>query len=145
MLSIFAWLQFIFTHYICSLIVLQKPCQENFGKFQEFGKSRFGGSGKERYFLKILKWQHKVVRDYKRGKLVSYFLSNAAKICSYGLKFSMSFCLKYFFFSVAISTQVASAPLIYSPISCGWTNILWIAFTVQILKLLNSHTDMFRI
>ena len=59
--------------------VFQKPCQENFGKFQEFGESRFGGSEKDRYFLKILKRQHKLVRDYKRGKLVSYFLNNAAK------------------------------------------------------------------
>ena len=36
--------------------VLQKPCQQNFGKFQEFGESRFGGSEKDCYFLKILKW-----------------------------------------------------------------------------------------
>ena len=34
--------------------VLQKPCQENSGKFQEFGESSFGGSEKYRYFLKIL-------------------------------------------------------------------------------------------
>ena len=51
----------------------------NFGKFQEFGETRFGGSEKDRYFLKILKWLHKLFRDYTRGKLVSYFLSNAAK------------------------------------------------------------------
>ena len=36
--------------------LLQKPCQENFEKFQEFGGGRFGGSEKDRYFLKILKW-----------------------------------------------------------------------------------------
>ena len=72
---------------------------------------------KDRYFLKILKWQHKLVRDYKRGKLVSYFLNNVAKTCLYGLKISENidiehvFQSKAFFVSVAISTQVASAPL----------------------------------
>ena len=95
--------------------VLEKPCEGNFGKFQEFGESRFGGSEKDHYFLKILKWQHKLVRDYKREKLVYYFLNNAAKACLYKLKIpeklSMSFSLKHFFISVAISTQVASAPL----------------------------------
>ena len=58
---------------------LEKPCRENFGKIQEFGKGRFGDSEKDRYFLKILKWQHIPVRDYKREKLVSYFLNNVAK------------------------------------------------------------------
>ena len=46
--------------------VLQKPCQGNFRKFQESGESRFGGSEKDSYFLKISKWQHKPVRDNKR-------------------------------------------------------------------------------
>ena len=81
--------------------VLQKPCQENFGKFQEFGESRFGGSQKDRYFLKILKWQHKLVRDYKRGKLVSYFLNNAAKTCLYGLKISENIEIEHIFQSKA--------------------------------------------
>ena len=49
---------------------------------------RFRGSEEDRYFLKIPKWQHKHVRDYKRGKSVSYFLNNAAKICLYGLNIS---------------------------------------------------------
>ena len=66
--------------------VLQKQYQGDFGKFQGSGKSRSGGSEKDRYFLKIPKWQHKLVRDYKRGKLVSYFLNNAAKTCLHGLK-----------------------------------------------------------
>ena len=35
------------------------------------------------YFSKIPKWQHKLVRNYKRGKLVSYFLNNAARKCLY--------------------------------------------------------------
>ena len=34
--------------------------------------------------------------------------------------------------------------LICVPISCGWANFFWIAFAVLILKLLNSHTVIFR-
>ena len=67
---------------------LQKPCQGYFGKFQGSGESRFGGSEKIRYFLKIPKWQDKLVRNYKRGKLVSYFLNDGAKTCLYGVKIS---------------------------------------------------------
>ena len=48
--------------------------------------SRFGGSENDRYFLKIPKQQHKLVRNYKRGKLVPYFLNNSNKTCLYGLK-----------------------------------------------------------
>ena len=56
--SIFACFHFTLTHYICSFTVLQKPCQENFGEFQEFGERTFGCLEKDRHFLKILKWQH---------------------------------------------------------------------------------------
>ena len=77
--------------------VLQKPCQENFVKFQEFYESRFGGSENDRYFLKILKWQYKLVRDYKLGKLVSYFLNNAAETCLYGLKISGNIEIEHIF------------------------------------------------
>ena len=77
--------------------VLQKPCQVNFGKFQRSGESRFGGSEKDRWFLKIPKWQHKLARYYKRGKLVSYFLNNAAKTCLYGLKISENIEIGHFF------------------------------------------------
>ena len=68
--------------------VLQKPCQGNFGKFQGSGESRFYVPTNDRYFLKIPKWQHKLVGDNKRGKLVPYFLNIAAKACLYGLKIS---------------------------------------------------------
>ena len=68
--------------------VLQKPCQGNFWKFQGLGKSRFGCFEKDCYFLKIPKWQHEFVRNFKRGKLISYFLNNAAKTCLCGLKIS---------------------------------------------------------
>ena len=81
--------------------VLQKPCQGNFEKFQGSGKSRFGSSEKDRYFLKIPKWQHKHVWDYKRGKLVSYFLNNAAKTCLYGLKISENIDIEHVFQSKA--------------------------------------------
>ena len=98
---------------VFAVAVLQKPCQ---GKFQRSGKSRFGSSERNCYFLKIPKWQHKPVREYKQRKLVSYFLNNAAKTFSYGLKNSenfqikLFFSLKYFFISVTFSTQFASAP-----------------------------------
>ena len=67
--------------------------------------------------MKTPKWQYKLVWDYKRGKLVSYFLNNATETCSYGLKFSENieiehvFQSKLFFISVVISTNVASVPL----------------------------------
>ena len=76
--------------------VLQKPCQENFGKFQGSGESRFGNSEKDRYFLKIAR-QYKLVRNYKGGKLVSYFLNIATKICSYGLRISENIEIKHVF------------------------------------------------
>ena len=68
--------------------VLQKRFHENYGKFREFNEGSFGGSEKDRYFLKILKWQHKLVRVYKRGKLVPCFLINVAKTYLYVLKIS---------------------------------------------------------
>ena len=82
--------------------VLQKPCRENFEKFQEFAESRFGVSEKGRYFLKILKQQHRLVRDFKRGKLVSYFLNNAAKTCLYRLKISENIEIEHVFQSKVI-------------------------------------------
>ena len=35
---------------------------------------------KDRYFLKILKWRHKLFWDYKQQNLVSYFINNGAKM-----------------------------------------------------------------
>ena len=51
-----------------------------------------------------------------RGKLVSYFLNNAANTCLYELKISENIGIWHFFqsrafFHTAIFTQVASAPL----------------------------------
>ena len=77
--------------------VLETPSQENFGKFQESGETRFGGSENDRVFLKISKWQHKLVRDNKWGKLVSYFLNNAAKTYLYGLKLSENIEIEHVF------------------------------------------------
>ena len=102
----------LYLTYICSLT---ETMSRKFVKFQEFGESRFGGSEKDCYFLKILKWQHKLVRDYKRGKLVSYFLKNAAKTSLYWLKISgnneIEHIFQSVFISVVISTQIASASL----------------------------------
>ena len=93
--------------------VLEKPFEENSGRFQGFGQ-RFGSSEKDCYFLKILKWQHKLARDCKQGKLVSYFLNNAAKTYLHGIKISENIEVEhvfqseaFFFISVAILTQVA--------------------------------------
>ena len=45
--------------------------------------------------MKILKGQHKLVRDDKRGKLVSYFLNNATKTCLYEIKVSKDIEIKH--------------------------------------------------
>ena len=60
-------------------------------KLQRSDDNRLGDSEKHPYFLKFLKWQDKLVREYKEGKSVSYFLNNAAKTCLYGLKISDNF------------------------------------------------------
>ena len=81
--------------------------------------SRFGGSEKDHSFLKIPKWQHELAWYYKRVKVVSYFLNNAAKTCLYGLKNSENIEIGYFFQSRTffhlssnlIFTHVASASL----------------------------------
>ena len=58
MSSILACLHLFYALHLQPYIyALQKPCQENFGKFQASGESRFGSSEKDRYLLKILKWQ----------------------------------------------------------------------------------------
>ena len=66
-------------------------------KFLGFGECRFGGSEKVRYFLKIPKRQHKPIREYKPRKLASYFVGNAVKTCSYGLKTSENIGIKLAF------------------------------------------------
>ena len=66
-------------------------------KFQGYSESTLGGSEKDSAVLKISKWQHKLVREYKQGKLVSYFVDNAAKTCPYGLKTSENIEIKYVF------------------------------------------------
>ena len=47
--------------------------------------------------MKIPKWQHELARYYKRGKLVSYFLNNAAKTSLYRLKISENIGIGRFF------------------------------------------------
>ena len=51
--------------------------------------------------MKIPKWWHKLFRDYKREKLVSYFLINAAKTCLCWLKISGNIEIEYIFESKA--------------------------------------------
>ena len=109
--SIFACFHLTLTHYICSLTETMSR------KFRKNFESRLGGSWKDVYFLKTSKWQHKLVWDYKQGKMVSYFLNNDNKTCLYGLKVLENieiedvFQPKHFFISVVISTQAVSSSL----------------------------------
>ena len=92
----------VFTSFLhITFAVLQKPCQGNFGEFQGSAEGSFDGSKKYRYSLKILKSQHKPVWEYKGGKLVSYFVNNAAKTCLYGLKVSENIEIEHVFQSKA--------------------------------------------
>ena len=78
--------------------VLQKPCQSR--KFWEISWIRqelILVVLKKILFFKIPKWQHKLVQNYKQGKLVSYFLNNAAKTCLYGLKISENIEIEHVF------------------------------------------------
>ena len=66
--------------------------------------------------MKIPKWQHKLVRDYKRGKLVYYFLNSAGKTCLYGPKISENIEIEhvfqpkaFFYFSGNLLTSCLSA------------------------------------
>ena len=71
MLSIFGCLGFSLT-----FAVIQKPCE---GSFRDPARVGFAFLKQIVIFLKSPKWQHKLVREYKRGKLILYFLNNAAK------------------------------------------------------------------
>ena len=66
-------------------------------KFQGFCECRLSWSEKDCYFLKILKWQHNLIQEYKRGNLDVFFLDNDAKTCWYGLKISENIEIKHFF------------------------------------------------
>ena len=110
--SIFACLYFTpFT--LMQYAGLTETMSRKFREISRIWEELFGGSEKDCYFLKII-----VVRDYKRRKLVSYFLNNAAKTWLYELKISENVEIKhvfqsqaFFFVSVAISTHVVSAHL----------------------------------
>ena len=66
-------------------------------KFQGSSESRFGNSEKDRYFLKIPKWQDKLIWIYKPGELVSYFLNNPANTRLFVLKISENIEIKDLF------------------------------------------------
>ena len=115
-----------FASFLCSLT---DTMSKNFGKFQEFGVSKFDGPEKDRYFLKILKWQHKLVRDYKQGKLVSYFLNNAAKTCIYRWKISENIEIGHVFQSRAffhLSSNLHTSCLSTFNVSATVSNFPWI-------------------
>ena len=87
--SVFACLRFL--SHSCSL---KETIPWN---FEEISKDRFCRSEKDHYFLKIQSWQHKLVREYKQGKLADYFPDNAVKICSYVLNILENIEIKHEF------------------------------------------------
>ena len=129
--SIFACLHFI-SLYAFRLKPYKNHVKEISRNFKDPTKGRFGSSGKDRYFLKILKQQHNFFLDCKREKLVSYFLNNAAKTCLKfwrPLKLSMSFSLNQFFILVAISTQVSLS--LFSILPKSRRQLLWVKSGLQ--------------
>ena len=105
-------------------------------KFHWSGNIRFTDSEKDRYYSKISKWQHELVREYKQGKLVFYLLNNAAKNMFIWAKHfrehwnQVPFSLKHFFIWRTLSTQVVTAPLGLSILFSYYLNnkilrILW--------------------
>ena len=95
--SLSFWLHFILTH----LQSYRKNVKKISGNFKSLVRVVLVFLKKIVIFLVILRWQHKLVRDYKRGKLLFYFLNNAAKICSYGLKTSENIEIEHVFQSKA--------------------------------------------
>ena len=61
---------------------------EILGNFKDPARVDSSGFRKHCYFVKIPKWQHELVQNDKQGKLVSFFLNNAAKpkLCRLNLK-----------------------------------------------------------
>ena len=118
--------------------VLQKPCQGNFGKFQGSGESRFSGFKIDRYSLKIPKWHHRLVWDYKRGKLVSSFLNNAAKTSLYGLEFSENIQIEHVFQSKAFFH-------LNSNLHTSWLSAFKLLFfTINLNFVISNKTSTYR-
>ena len=90
MSSFFAYL----LRFSLKIAVFYKPCH---GNFQDSAIAGLAVLKKHRYFLNIPNWQDKHIRKYKLGKLVSYFLYNVAKTCSYGPKMSQNIESKHAF------------------------------------------------
>lgn len=97
---------------------------------------------KNLWFLKIPKWQNKLVWKYRRGKLFFSFINNAADTGSYDLKISRDTEVKYVFHSKAFSIlsivfiEVASAPL--SPLAISSLAILIISSILSTKFSVNS-------
>ena len=74
--SIFTSLYFtLVSSLLRSTQVLQKPCQGNFRKFQGFGKSRFRGSEKDRYFGRYIMYYYGIYDGDNNGSII-YILSS---------------------------------------------------------------------
>ena len=100
-----------------SFAILQKTCQGNFGKFQ-------GSCGSNLAVLKktvnFWRFQNGSINLLGITSEESWFLISRIMLLKHvymgwkfqrTLKLYISFCLEHFFISVAIFTQVASAPL----------------------------------
>ena len=91
--------------------------------------------------MKIPKWQHELARYYKRGKLVSYFLNNAAKTCLYGLKISENIEIGHFFQSRAffhLSSNLHTSCLSAFKLN---SNRILISITLHIVGTTTSTTN----
>ena len=86
-------------------------------EFQISSKNRFSGSEKDRYFLKIPKWQHKLVWENKRGKLFLMGYVYMGLKSSENIEIKHAFQSKAFFITVTLTTHVSLAPLTNSYIS----------------------------
>ena len=96
--SIFACLP-VFTSFL-RLQSYRNHGKEILGNFKSLVKVALAVLKEIIIFWKFLKWYHKLVRDCKRGKLVSYFVNNAAKTCLYGLDISENIEIEHVFQSL---------------------------------------------
>ena len=95
--GIVSFIIYLFSYFYFNM----NTCRNHANDISRSGASRLGGSEKDRWFLKTPKWQHKLVRKYRRGELFFDFINNAANTCSYDLKISRNIEIKCVFHSKA--------------------------------------------
>ena len=82
--------------YLSSLLVFCLPSHRNHVK-ESSGNFKNPKKVGLTVLEKISKWQHKLIRDYKPIKLISYFLNNVVKTRLYGLKISENIEFEHIF------------------------------------------------